>query len=200
MLYKLASNKWKRFASGTKGLCAMVLRGLVQTAKFKELRRRCSTCKLEVRASPLGGKGLFAGATFGSRRILVCAEKGTLYPSVAAVQANNTVDMPLHLNCKGKIGKGKHVVDGTLKFRDSLAYKVNHSCRPNATFVHYWITVRVRGSYHCVGVVIIQALRQIKMGEEIVVDYNHDAYASKKVPGTIRCACGKCGGKVLLYE
>ena len=129
--------------------------------------------KTAVRPSPIGGRGLFATVPIAAGEIVT-------------VKGGHLID-------KATLDRLSHVVrDSDLQVMDDLYLApveeaefegvmmfLNHSCEPN---------VGVRGQ------IVFVAMRDIRAGEELTVDYamvDHDA-------GTMACRCGAacCRGVV----
>ncbi|HVT55518.1 MAG TPA: SET domain-containing protein [Xanthobacteraceae bacterium] len=115
------------------------------------------------------GLGLFATRLI-KRRTRIAEYKGPLLTGKDAERAENRGNRYLfEIN-------SRWTIDG--KSRKNLARYANHSCNPNAEPV-----IQKRR-------VFINALRNIKAGEEIVYDYGSDYL--KNVIGKSNCKCGRC--------
>lgn len=200
MLFKLGDEGWGVYPDGTKQTCEKILSAVLENPKYLAVLRKAARSSVAARPSPTGGSGLFAVKPLAKKSYATVLSGGTLHPSVEATDETNTMFVPIHLYCKDPKTDGRLVVDGTASFREELIYNVNHSCKPNARFLDYWVAERVDGELHVISVVVVEALRSIKSGEEITVNYNNDRKSNRTCPGTIPCLCGHCDGKTLLHE
>lgn len=199
-MFVVAEKGWGRYERGTMHLCKSLLAKVSTAKKFKRLAAMVEKAKVEVKESRLGGRGYFATADISPGAFLSMADRGIFYPDSDGVSVSNSVAQPIHIDCKTVAKDGRFVVDGTLDFRSSLAYYINHKCgdAANATFVNYYIPVREEG-LHQVAIIAVKALKRIKKGEEICVDYNYDMQTKRGGKKTVRCRCGNCKGKYLIY-
>ncbi len=76
----------------------------------------------------------------------------------------------------------KWTIDGSP--RSNTARYINHSCRPNCEAVHYTDTNEIG----------IEAIRNIKAGEELTYDYGKDYFNEYIKP--VGCKCEKCRSRV----
>jgi hypothetical protein len=129
---------------------------------------RYSTRGISVRRTPVG-RGIFATQPFKKDQV-VGQMRGTIV-TTDAYDPDYAVDL-------GKLG----VLDPWVPFR-----YLNHSCEPNAQLVMYPAR---RGSPPTLWV---EALRTIRAGDQITIDYAWPADSA------IRCLCGsrKCRGWVV---
>ena len=129
--------------------------------------------KLAIRRSPIHSDGVYATAPIKKRDIvmeytgprLTYAEADAIYEHSPRTYLFGMVD-------------GHRVIDG-----DGIAAFINHSCDPNCE------ADEIRGR------VIIRAIRNIAVGEELVYDYNlYDG----DVDDLALCVCGsrKCRGSM----
>lgn len=117
----------------------------------------------------LTGLGLFAIRPIG-KRTRITEYKGRLLRDEEGERAENSGNRYLfEIN-------GRWTIDG--KSRKNLGRYANHSCNPNAEP----IIVKRR--------VFINALRDIKPGEEITYSYGNDYL--KNLIGKSNCKCGRC--------
>lgn len=75
----------------------------------------------------------------------------------------------------------KYTIDGSV--RSNIARYINHSCRPNCEAVYYEDTDEIG----------IEAIRNIKAGEELTYDYGKDHFNEYIKPKG--CMCAKCREK-----
>lgn len=73
----------------------------------------------------------------------------------------------------------RKTIDGTQ--RDNFARYINHSCKPNCE------------PHLSKGKMFIDAIKGIKIGEELCYDYGEEYVAEHIAP--YGCRCGKCDGK-----
>lgn len=122
---------------------------------------------VEIGKSEKNGKGLFALKDFKKGEEIYVSKKGKI------VSHDETINLSelekIHLD---KIGENEYEVT------ESPGCYINHSCEPN-------VEEKDRTGY---------ALRDIKKGEEITIDYDEIAYIEKR----FECHCGskKCRGFV----
>ncbi len=76
----------------------------------------------------------------------------------------------------------KWTIDGSP--RSNTARYINHSCRPNCEAVHYTDTNEIG----------IEAIKNIKAGEELTYDYGKDYFNEYIKP--VGCKCEKCRSRV----
>lgn len=128
--------------------------------------------KLEIRKSAIYGKGCFARVPFGKRK-KIAAYMGEL------IQGKRRVAARLRLQRAVKIIwlADDLAVDGAVG-GDQTAY-INHSCEPNAY-------MRAAPGNK----IIFFALRDIKAGEEITMDYRDLEH-----PEICRCGARNCRSK-----
>lgn len=115
------------------------------------------------------GLGLFATRPI-KKKTRITEYKGPILDHETAVRAENRGNRYLF-----EVSKNR-TIDGTP--RSNIARYANHSCNPNSEPI-IW-----RGR------VFIRALRDIKLGEEIVYDYGTDYL--KNVIGRSNCRCSRC--------
>jgi len=115
------------------------------------------------------GLGLFATRPI-KKNSRIAEYKGPLLDTKEATKAESGGNRYLY-----EINK-RWTIDGTR--RSNIARYANHSCNPNADT--YNVKLRV----------FIRALRNIKLGEEIVYDYGIDYL--KNVIGRSNCKCSRC--------
>ena len=122
---------------------------------------------VEIRTSGIHGTGLYAARDFAKGKQIY------MYPKGKIVSDDEIAQLPpeeqLHLD---KVGEGRYEVISP------PACYVNHSCDPN-------IEERDHAGY---------ALRDIRKGEELSMDYDKVAYLDEP----LRCSCGarNCRGIV----
>lgn len=127
---------------------------------------------LSIRKSPINGKGCFATIRFGRGR------------KIAEYTGERITDLEAR-NRGGRVKLRICDIDGRWSLDGSRGgngtHYINHSCRPNA----YMKTLY--------GHVLFFALRDIRPGEEITVDYEDTLH-----PDTKRCRCGvaTCRGTI----
>ncbi|MEK7567350.1 MAG: SET domain-containing protein [Patescibacteria group bacterium] len=113
---------------------------------------------IEIRKSEIEGKGVFAA------RNIEKGEHVYSYPSGKIIGASDILRIPE--NDKRYLDK---IGDGKFEIIEPPARYVNHSCNPN-------IEEKDRKAF---------ALRDIKRGEEITIDYDKIAYIEKP----FKCQC-----------
>ena len=74
-----------------------------------------------------------------------------------------------------------YTIDGSM--RSNLARYINHSCGPNAQAVHHVADQRI----------MIEAIKKIRAGDEITIDYGKEYFEQYIEP--IGCKCAKCERK-----
>jgi len=124
--------------------------------------------RVEVKRSPIDGRGLFAAAAIPAKRKL-----GEMTGIVIGAREARRRARQRRRIAIVEIGNGRAVdaSEGGNEFRFT-----NHSCLPNAY-------IRV-----CCGRVEIWSKRRIAVGEEITCDYGDSQH-----DGKLRCRCGRDG-------
>jgi uncharacterized protein len=127
---------------------------------------------LEVRKSPINGKGCFATVAFSRGRKVAEYAGERITNAEANRRATRKVLRICAINRRWSID-GSRGGNGT--------HYINHSCNPNT---YMKITY---------GHILFMALRDIDPGEEITLDY-----VSTLHPNSKRCTCGaeKCRGRI----
>jgi SET domain-containing protein len=127
---------------------------------------------LKVAASPIHGKGCFATVRFARRKKIAEYTGERITNAEAERRGRRRVLRISGLDSRWSIdgavgGNGTHYI--------------NHSCRPNSFLQTYGKRL------------IVLALRDIRPGEEITVDYVSSMHSDKK-----RCSCGArdCRGTI----
>jgi SET domain-containing protein len=156
----------------------------------KAAKRTSRAVKVEVRDSPIHGRGVYATRPIkqGERiieylgNIISWAEAESLPPS----DPNDP-----HHTFLFSLSDGKRVIDAS-RSRNAARW-INHSCAPNSE------TEETES-----GRVFVEALRDIGAGEEIFYDYCLivDEKITKKVKKQYRCLCGAkaCRGTMLALK
>jgi SET domain-containing protein len=129
--------------------------------------------KLAIRRSPIHSDGVYATAPIKKRAIVV----EYTGPRLTYAEADAIYEQSPRTYLFGMVD-GHRVIDG-----DGIAAFINHSCDPNCE------ADEIRGR------VIIRAIRNIAVGEELVYDYNlYDGDADDLA----LCVCGsrKCRGSM----
>ena len=129
--------------------------------------------KLAIRRSPIHSDGVYATAPIKKRAIVV----EYTGPRLTYAEADVIYEHSPRTYLFG-MADGVHVIDG-----DGIAAFINHSCDPNCE------------SDEIKGRVVIRALRDITVGEELVYDYC--LYDGDKDDLAL-CVCGarKCRGSM----
>jgi hypothetical protein len=140
-----------------------------------------STSGLEVRKSPVHGRGVFATQPIRKgARIIEYTGRRILWSSVPDDE-DDTETYYFGLD------DDKEVIDPSVGGNE--AQWINHSCAPNCE------TIEERGR------VFIKAIRNIHPGEELSYDYHFaiDVPRTKEIEDEARCHCGspKCRGTML---
>ena len=127
---------------------------------------------LSIRKSKINGKGCFATISFRRRR-KIAEYTGELIPDLEAQRRGGRAKLRI---CDID---GRWSLDGSRGGNGT--HYINHSCEPNA----YMKTIY--------GHVLFFALRDIRPGEEITVDYEDTLHQDSK-----RCYCGakSCRGTI----
>ncbi|MEO7337227.1 MAG: SET domain-containing protein-lysine N-methyltransferase [Caldimonas sp.] len=158
--------------------------GLVPAAPRPPVRKRVGP-RTKVRRSGVHGKGVFALAAFSKgERILEYIGEVITWKEALRRHPHDPDDpnhtFYFHID-------DKHVIDG--KHGGNSAKWINHSCQPNCE------TDEEDGR------IFVQALRAIKVGEELNYDYGLvlDGRHTAKVKKQFECRCGsrKCRGTLL---
>lgn len=136
-------------------------------------RPRSSPFAIEVRESPIDGKGLFAKSRIPARRKLGELTGEVISWREARRRAKERKRLALVERAD------RTAVDGS-KYGNEFRY-INHSCSPNSY-------IRI-----CYGHVEFYSLRTIRAGEELTCDYGDSHHE-----GTLRCKCGspECRGRL----
>ena len=118
---------------------------------------------LSVKNSRINGKGCFATAAFPGRRKIAEYTGERITNAEANRRANRRVLRICAINSRWSLD-GSRGGNGT--------HYINHSCEPNSYMkIHY-------------GRIQFYALRDIRPGEEITIDYQSTLHSDKK-----RCSC-----------
>lgn len=127
---------------------------------------------LNVKESPINGKGCFATATFLRGRKIAEYAGERISNREAERRANRRKLRICAIDSQWSID-GSRGGNGT--------HYINHSCTPNAYMKILY------------GHILFYALRDIRPGEEITIDYVSTLHSDKK-----RCSCGaaKCRGTI----
>lgn len=141
--------------------------------------------RFSVRMSPIHGKGVFANTIIADGD-LICEYKGRRVPwDVAMSRPPRDVEQPDH-TFFFDVGDG-FVIDGALN--GNSARWINHSCSPNCA-------PELDGAR-----IFIRACREIKVGEELSIDYAliGDEKESKALRARYACRCGtrRCRGTMI---
>jgi len=129
--------------------------------------------KLAIRRSPIHADGVYAAAPIKKRTVIV----EYTGPRLTYGEADAIYEHSPRTYLFGMVD-GIHVIDG-----DGIAAFINHSCDPNCE------ADEIKGR------VIIRAIRNIPVGEELVYDYNlYDG----DLDDFAFCVCGtkKCRGSM----
>jgi len=127
---------------------------------------------LAIKRSAINGRGCFATANFQRRR-KIAEYTGELITNAEAKRRSNRKMLRIcGLDHRWSLD-GSRGGNGT--------HYINHSCAPNAF-------MRTAGSH-----ILFFALRDIRPGEEITIDYEHTLHSDSK-----RCTCGvkQCRGTI----
>ncbi len=149
---------------------------------------KSSVSKLIVQPSPVHGNGVFANQDIG-RTELISEYKGArvLWQNVVQ-RASSYGKTPGH-TFLFDVGNGT-VIDGA-RGGNSVRW-MNHSCEPNCK------------AYVSDGRVFIYALKDIRRGEELTIDYGLvvEGTRTDEVRELYRCHCGSpnCRGTMLVAE
>jgi len=128
---------------------------------------------LSIQKSPINGKGCFAAIRFG-RRKKIAEYTGERIPDLEATRRARRRRTLRICDIDGRFSlDGSRGGNGT--------HYINHSCAPNAF---------IKTLY---GKVLFFALRDIRPGEEITIDYEYTLHPDSK-----RCKCGSstCRGTI----
>ena len=128
---------------------------------------------LSIQRSPINGKGCFAAIRFG-RRKKIAEYTGERIPDLEATRRARRRRTLRICDIDGRFSlDGSRGGNGT--------HYINHSCAPNAF---------IKTLY---GKVLFFALRDIRPGEEITIDYEYTLHPDSK-----RCKCGSstCRGTI----
>lgn len=157
---------------------------------------------LEVRESPLHGRGVFARQAIaaGTRLLEYAGERIGKEESLRRCQAGNVyiIGLDEHWDIDGAVG-------------ENPARLINHSCEPNCeAVIEEEVTLQLAadqepkpGELSCEGMtseshIYIDAVRDIVPGEEITFNYGFDLADYQEHP----CRCGKpdCVGYIVAEE
>jgi SET domain-containing protein len=128
---------------------------------------------LTIKTSPINGKGCFATIKF-QRRKKIAEYTGERIPDLEAQRRARKRRILRICDIDGRFSlDGARGGNGT--------HYINHSCEPNA----YMKTLR--------GHMLFFALRDIKPGDEITIDYEQTLHPDSK---RCRCGAGKCRGTI----
>jgi SET domain-containing protein len=132
---------------------------------------------LDVRPSPIAGRGLFARTDLaaGQRIIEYVGERITKDESLRRCEAGNPYIFALD---------DEHDLDGSVEW--NLARFINHSCAPNCE------------TEDDEGRIWVVALRDIRAGEELTYNYNFDLTEFREHP--CRCGAEHCVGFMVAEE
>jgi len=127
---------------------------------------------LEIRKSPIVGKGCFATTHFKGRRKIAEYTGEKITNAEANRRANRRKLRICAIDERWSLD-GSHGGNGT--------HYINHSCEPNAYMQILY------------GHILLISLRDIQSGEEITIDYQSTLHSDKK-----RCICGapSCRGTI----
>jgi SET domain-containing protein len=127
---------------------------------------------LDVRNSPINGKGCFATKTFERGRKIAEYAGEFISEAEAQQRAHRRVLRICAINTRWSLD-GSRGGNGT--------HYINHSCEPNSYMKILY------------GHILFIALRKIQPGEEITLDYESTLHSDKK-----RCTCGAvtCRGTI----
>jgi SET domain-containing protein len=146
-------------------------------------RGRDDRTRLEVRESPIQGRGVFAAQPIAAGTRII-EYTGEVISESEADQRYDDESMARHHTFLMALDDGR-CIDAAVGGND--ARLINHSCEPNCE------TVEVDGR------VWIEAIRPIAAGEELSYDYKYDR--SEDDDETFyRCRCGapSCRGTILV--
>jgi SET domain-containing protein len=133
------------------------------------------TCMLEVRQSPIHGKGCYAAAPISAGAFII-EYTGELIPAEEAYRREND---PTRSGIYTFWTGDEWAIDG---YREGNAARfINHSCAPNCDY-------RIEGRR-----VLIYAARDVAAGEELSIDYSFGADGE-----VVPCICGApgCRGRI----
>lgn len=127
---------------------------------------------LEIRKSPIEGKGCFSVADFKGRRKIAEYTGEKITNAEANLRAGRRKLRICAINNRWSLD-GSRGGNGT--------HYINHSCEPNAYMQILY------------GHILFIALRDIEPGEEITIDYESTLHSNKK-----KCICGapSCRGTI----
>ncbi|MEP6741485.1 MAG: SET domain-containing protein-lysine N-methyltransferase [bacterium] len=127
---------------------------------------------LSIKKSPIEGKGCFATTTFSSRRKIAEYAGQKITNAEANRRASRRKLRICAINNRWSLD-GSRGGNGT--------HYINHSCQPNAFMKILY------------GHILFIALRDIRPGEEVTIDYESTLHSNKK-----RCICGaaSCRGTI----
>jgi SET domain-containing protein len=158
--------------------------------------------QLEVRDSPLHGRGVFARVRIpaGARLIEYTGERIAKEESLRRCQAGNVYIIGLDDTCD---------IDGAVG--DNPARFINHSCAPNCeAIIEEEVTVQLDpnapltpGACCCTGLtaesrIFIDAVRDLAPGEELTFNYGYDLVDYHEHP--CRCGAPSCVGYMVGEE
>ena len=128
--------------------------------------------KLEIRASPIEGRGCFARVHLRRRKKIAEYVGEKISNAEAERRAGRRRLRICEVNSRWSVD-GSRGGNGT--------HYINHSCEPNS----YMKNVRDH--------ILVLALRDIKAGEEITIDYHSTLHSDRK-----KCTCGapSCRGTI----
>ncbi len=153
-------------------------------------RRTGRSAKIEVRDSPIHGRGVYATRDIRSgEKIIEYTGRLISWKEADRVPPSDPND-PNH-TFLFSLSDGKRVIDASVS--RNAARWINHSCDPNC-----------ETEENEAGRVFIEALRDIASGEELHYDYCLvvDEKINKKLKRQYRCLCGaeQCRGTMLALK
>lgn len=136
-----------------------------------------------VAASPIHGKGVFAGKRLaGGTRL--ASYKGPVLLWSAVPDRRKSLAHTMYFSLPG----GKRVIDGRIATNPTRF--LNHSCAPNVEAVYELNRVR------------FYTMRRVEPGAELLIDYRFDAppRADRRARRAMRCRCGaaQCRGAMFV--
>lgn len=140
--------------------------------------KRCDKARLEVRASAIHGRGVFAAEDIAPQA-LIGRYRGRRYTADQADQ----VQLAEHVYLFG-LSDGSYI-DGAVGGNETRY--INHSCRPNC------VALEVHGPRGVVGV-DIHASEPIAHGQELFLDYRLDIAEADPASYVCQCKTSNCRG------
>jgi uncharacterized protein len=142
--------------------------------------------RIQVRKSGVHGKGVFALQPIKKgERIIEYTGQIITWPEALRRHPHDPADP--HHTFYFSLDDGSHVIDA--KFGGNAARWINHACQPNCK------------ADETEGRVFIEAVRNLKAGEELFYDYGLvlDERQTAKLKKQYECRCGtpKCRGTML---